>query len=117
MPRSVVEWVGKNDDTPIPPRVKARVLERFFYTCTECFLHPLSGVNRPEFDHEKALINGGENRESNIRLLCRRCHGLKTKADVAEKSKVSRIRKKHLGLTRPKRKIPSRPFPKREATP
>jgi hypothetical protein len=33
------------------------------------------GKDRPEFDHHDALINGGENRETNLRALCGNCHG------------------------------------------
>jgi 5-methylcytosine-specific restriction endonuclease McrA len=64
---------------------------------------------KPEFDHIIPLIAGGENRESNIQALCTICHGNKTAVDVREKSKVARIRVRHLGLKKPKR-----PFPKRD---
>ena len=40
----------------------------------------------------------------------RPCHGIKTRADVAEKSTVARKRAKHLGLHRPRQKIPYRRF-------
>jgi 5-methylcytosine-specific restriction endonuclease McrA len=55
-----------------------------------------------DFDHIIALCNGGENRESNIALALREKHRAKTAKDVAEKSKVARIRAKHLGLAKPK---------------
>jgi len=29
MPRSIPEWIGRIDDTPVPPRVRLRALERF----------------------------------------------------------------------------------------
>jgi hypothetical protein len=66
-----------------------------------------------DLDHVVALINGGENRESNLAPALRDKHRQKTREDVREKAKVAAIRQKHLGVRpRPKRKIPSRPFPK-----
>jgi 5-methylcytosine-specific restriction endonuclease McrA len=64
-------------------------------------------------DHVKALINGGENRESNLRPSHRKCHVEKTALDLAEKAKVATVRKKHLGITASKQSIPGRGFPKR----
>ncbi len=57
-------------------------------------------------DHKTALCNGGENREGNLFPALRSKHRLKTAADVAEKSKVARIRSKHLGI-----KANSHPMP------
>lgn len=46
------------------------------------------------------------------------CHAPKTKADVAVISKAKRTEAKHLGIARPKQKIPSRPnAPKRAPKP
>ena len=55
-----------------------------------------------EQDHKVAIINGGENRESNLRTLLKSHHKTKTAADVAEKAKVYRKRLNHLGLKRRK---------------
>jgi 5-methylcytosine-specific restriction protein A len=33
MPRSVAEWIGKTDNTPVPPRVKMRIFERHNGRC------------------------------------------------------------------------------------
>ena len=52
------------------------------------------------YDHIVALANGGENRESNLQILCMECHTIKTRVDVAEKSTVARKRQKHLGIKR-----------------
>lgn len=102
--RSVPEWIGKTPDTPTPARVKLRILaEQFDF----CLCGAIFGARcKPEFDHIIALINGGENRQSNIEALCKSCHAIKTGADVAEKSKVARVRKKHLGIAKPKRPMP-----------
>lgn len=57
-------------------------------------------------DHIVALCNGGENREKNLWPLCVSCHADKTRCDLTEKTKVARVRKKHLGLKRASKKIP-----------
>lgn len=105
MSRALDEWFGATDDSAIPPRVKARVIDRAGWCCEWCGRR-LSPHNPPEFDHATALVNGGENRETNLRVLCRDCHGGKTRADVAEKSAVARKRAKHLGFAPRKRLVP-----------
>jgi 5-methylcytosine-specific restriction protein A len=109
--RSTEEWIGTSDDQSIPARVKIRVFDAFGGRCAVCTLQ-IAGKLRPAYDHAIALINGGENRETNLQLLCVPCHALKTKADVAEKSVVARVRAKHLRLHSAKRKIQSAGFQK-----
>ena len=99
MSRSTDEWIGKTDDTPIPPRVKLRVFERHHGICH------LSGrrirAGEPwECDHVVALVNGGENRESNLAPALADKHREKTKDDVAEKSRVRRKQSRNLGIKR-----------------
>jgi HNH endonuclease len=86
MPRSLPEWIGLTDDTPVPPRVRLRVLERFGRRCD-----PARGCGRPlrpgdawTCDHIEAVINGGANRERNLHPLCEWCEPPKTQADVHE---------------------------------
>jgi hypothetical protein len=105
MSRELPEWIGANDDSAIPARVKVRVFERAGGRCLLCTL-AIVGKLRPAYDHRIALINGGENREGNLSLLCVPCHAQKTAGDVAEKATVYRKRLSHLGL-KPK----GRPFP------
>jgi 5-methylcytosine-specific restriction enzyme A len=100
MTRAVEEWIGASDDQAIPARVKVRVFDAFGGRCAVCTLQ-IAGKLRPAYDHAIAIINGGENREANLQLLCVPCHALKTKADVAEKSVVYRKRAKHLGIKKP----------------
>lgn len=102
MPRSHKEWVGKSDDTPVPPRVRLRVFERHGGVCHASNRKILPG-ERWECDHVTALINGGENRENNLAPILASKHTEKTAKDVAEKAKVARIAKKHLGISKPKR--------------
>jgi 5-methylcytosine-specific restriction endonuclease McrA len=97
MPRNVKEWVGRNPDSKIPPRVRLRIFERHGGVCH------LSGrkiaAGEPwDCDHIIALINGGEHRESNLAPALRDKHRQKTADDVAEKAKVARKAKANLGL-------------------
>lgn len=112
MSRSTDEWIGKHDDSPIPPRVKERVARSSGDLCVKCD-RKVGEKLRPEFDHVTPLILGGQNRESNIQLLCHECHGAKTKLDVKLKAKVARVRTKlSLGIKTPK----GRPMPGSKAS-
>lgn len=108
MSRSTAEWIATSDDQSIPARVKARVHLYFGGNCAICTNPAIPAA----FDHIQALINGGPHRETNLQLLCVRCHKVKTRADVAEKSVIARKRAKHLGLIAPGQKIQSAGFRK-----
>jgi 5-methylcytosine-specific restriction protein A len=107
--RSVEEWIGKTDDTPVPPRVKLRVFEKYE---GRCYLSGRKIVPGDEWDaeHMIAIINGGQNRESNLAPALKAPHKVKTKSDLAEKSKVASVRKKHLGLVKSKRTMGGKNF-------
>lgn len=111
--RSVPEWIGATDDTPIPARVKLRIFEREGGRCHFSGRKIMPG-DAYDFDHIIAIGNGGKNRESNIAPILRDVeHKQKTAADVAEMAKVRRMRAKHLGIYPPsKAKIKGRGFPK-----
>lgn len=96
MSRAVKEWIGKTPDTAVPSRVKIRVFEKFHHRCPGCTREIITGMWW-ECDHVIALINGGENRETNLQPLCEQCHPEKTKADVAEKSKTYKTKRSHYG--------------------
>ena len=98
MPRSVEEWIGKTDDATIPPRVRLRVWDKFNGVCQCGCGRKIAAGESWELDHIKALINGGEPRESNFQPLITAHHRAKTRDDVAEKSKAARVRAKHLGI-------------------
>ena len=103
MARSVPEWIGRTDDTPAPPRVRLRVLERFGRRCDRdggCGRRIRPG-DKWTCDHRLAMINGGENRERNLHPLCEWCEPPKTTADVGEKSRDYRVRLKHAGIKLP----------------
>lgn len=119
MSRETPEWIGKTDDSTIPPRVRLRVFERHGGICH------LSGrkiaPGEPwDCDHVIALINGGEHRESNFAPALRDKHREKTAADVAEKSRTNRKRMKNLGIGPARKKLQGqgfqRPSPQRSAT-
>ncbi len=99
MSRAVPEWIGRTDDSAVPGGVKDRILRAAGDCCVRCN-RKVGGKLRPEFDHSTPLILGGQNRESNLQLLCNECHGAKTKLDVKLKAKVARTRLKTLGITR-----------------
>jgi 5-methylcytosine-specific restriction enzyme A len=113
-PRSLPEWIGKNADSAVPPRVRVRIFDRYEGRC-QC------GCNRKIMAGEAwdcedtiAIINGGQRRESNMKPWLHEHHPKKTKADVAEKSRVYRKRAKHIGVElRRGPKIQSAGFAKR----
>jgi len=104
MSRSVDEWIGKDDNEKIPPRVRLRVFDKYKHRCCDCG-RLIVGKLLPRYDHVIALINGGQNREGNIQLLCSECHDRKTIGDVAEKSAIYNKRIIRMGFKK-KHKIP-----------
>lgn len=112
--REVPEWIGKTDDSAVPPRVRVRVFQRYGGRC-QC------GCNRLIRPGEKwdcedtiALCNGGQRRESNLKPWLAEHHPKKTRADVAEKSRVYRKTANHIGVVlRSGPKIQSRGFDRR----
>ncbi len=102
MTRAVPEWIAKNDNAKIPDRVKVRILERENFTChlTGLRIDPLR--DEYDFDHRLALILGGEHRETNLFPALRSAHRRKTAVEMAVKSKIARVKKKHLGIAKPK---------------
>jgi hypothetical protein len=113
MSRAVPEWIGKTDNSAIPPHVRLRVFQRADGKCQECGTEIIG--KRWICDHRKALINGGANRESNLGPIHEGCDKTKTAADVAEKSRVYKKAAKNIGikLTRGP-KIQSAGFQKRQ---
>jgi hypothetical protein len=98
MSRLVPEWIGATDNTPVPNHVRVRIFDRGNGLCKICTRKIRPG-DRWICDHTKALVNGGENRETNLQVICDWCDKkVKTPADVAEKSDVYESRKRHLGL-------------------
>ncbi|MCA0276309.1 MAG: HNH endonuclease [Proteobacteria bacterium] len=111
MARSVSEWIGRSDDHRAPGKVRQKVFDREKGKCHLCE-QPIQAGQKWDLDHVKALINGGENRDANLKPAHRKCHKDKTARDVAEKAKVAAIRQRHLGITVDAPKLQGRPFPK-----
>jgi hypothetical protein len=110
--RSVPEWIGATPDTAIPPRVRLRVFEAHGGVC-HISGRKIRAGEKWEADHVIAVINGGENRESNLAPALLDKHKAKTAADVRQKADVARKRQKHLGIkTESGRKLQSRGFDK-----
>lgn len=97
MSRSTPEWIGKTVDTTVPPHVRLRVFLRFERVCQECTVKIKD--KRWICDHRTALINGGENRESNLGPIHETCDKKKTASDVAIKSRVYRKTAKDAGIS------------------
>jgi 5-methylcytosine-specific restriction protein A len=100
MSRAVAEWVGKNDDTAVPDRVRLRVFAKADECCTSCTRKIRAGETWT-CEHVIALINWRKtddtphgNRESNLGVTCSNCLAPKNAADVAEKSQVYDMRRK-----------------------
>lgn len=103
--RSVPLWVGASDDAKVPDRVKLRIFEREGGRCwiTGRKIHP---GDTWDLDHKIALCNGGRHSEDNLAPAIREAHRAKTAEDVAQRAKDDRVRKKHLGIHRPKQIVP-----------
>ena len=103
--RTTEEWIGKTPDTAIPARVKLRIFEAHG---GRCYLsgRKINPGDAYDFDHKLALCNGGENRESNLAPVLRVEHRKKTADDVNIRAKADRVRKKHLGIWKPKTIVP-----------
>ena len=111
MSRAVTEWIGRSPDTPIPPRVKLRVFDRHGGICHLSGRKIMPGEPW-DCDHIVALINGGENRESNLAPALRDKHRKKTAEDVREKSRVASRRQSFLGIKSKRKRIQSAGFRK-----
>lgn len=96
--RSLPEWVGANPDTPVPNRVRLRVFEKDGKRCQCGCTRLITPGVKWNTDHRIAIINGGENRESNLCTLIEGDHIIKNAEDVAEKSRMYVKRAKFAGL-------------------
>lgn len=103
--RQVKEWIGKHPDAKVPDWVRDRVFLRFGGRCAVTGIKLRAGDY--DLDHIKALADGGEHRESNLRPVFRLAHREKTGEENAARDKADRIGRKHRG-TWPKSKSPLR---------
>jgi len=100
------EWVAAHPDQAIPKVVRARIWER---EGGRCYLsgRKINPGEAFEYEHVIAIANGGEHRESNIRLALKDRHREKTSDDAALTAKIRRQHLKHIGAW-PKSKTPLR---------
>lgn len=105
MPRAVKEWIGRTDDSRVPPRVRLRIFDLHEGRCHISGRKIRQG-EAWELEHIVALCNGGEHRESNMAPALAKPHKAKTASDIAEKAVTARKRKHLLGVKRPKRIMP-----------
>ena len=112
MPRSTKLWEGKDDNAPIPPRVKLRIKSRANDCCQICGARVRYGG---QVDHTIAIVNGGQNREDNLRYLCKTCHADKTRKDVGQKASDAKTQKHLASFSRRGRGFwkPEKPHEKR----
>ncbi|WP_082549808.1 HNH endonuclease [Mesorhizobium sp. Root157] len=110
MARTVDEWIGKTDDQRAPPRIRQRIFDDCGGKCHICGVVIIG--KKWALDHVTALVNGGENRQANLKPVHITCHAVKTASDVAEKAKVAAIRGKHIGAVRPSSSLSTRDRPK-----
>jgi 5-methylcytosine-specific restriction protein A len=113
MTRAVELWIGKTDDSAIPPRVRLRVFERCDGRCHRCN-RKLTPADRWSIEHVIALVNGGRHAEDNMAISCEWCKPLKDAEDVAQKAHNSRVRMRHAGVRQNKARIQSPGFQKAE---
>lgn len=106
MSRSVPEWIGKNDDAVPPPHVSLRIFRDHDGRC-HLSGRKIGPADAWDLDHIVALINGGENRESNLAPALRDKHRAKTADDVRLKAKGDRAQMRRLGI-KPKSRWPKR---------
>lgn len=94
MARTVPEWIGRNDDA-MPPK---SVFDRLYAkqdgkdALTGIAFAPGDKICR---DHTIPLIDGGENRESNLQLITEKQHKLKTAREAMERAKTRAVQHAH----------------------
>jgi 5-methylcytosine-specific restriction endonuclease McrA len=91
-----------------PKNVRLAAWKRADGNCEECKT-PFLG-RRPEYHHIKEDTFGGEPTLENCLCICNACHSKITRKRAAVIAKSNRIRNKYAGITKVKRKIPSRKF-------
>ncbi|MCK5023289.1 MAG: HNH endonuclease [Candidatus Aenigmarchaeota archaeon] len=79
--------------------LRAKILKERGANCEKCNKDCSADTHELELDHITALVNGGDMwDESNLQLLCNRCHRKKTTLDL-RKARFSKIGQKVLSST------------------
>ncbi|MFE6159801.1 HNH endonuclease [Streptomyces sp. NPDC056486] len=64
--------------------VRAALVQDGFVTCARCPGHFLA--SHVDVDHILPLAKGGEDIDSNVQVLCKTCHKMKTREDFNAKT-------------------------------
>lgn len=102
MARTVKEWIGKTDDSKPTRACLLRLFDRACGHCNSCGAR--IGLKQWEADHIKRLKDGGENRESNLQVLCIPCHRSKTSEENSLQGKANRVRYKTHSIKKPSKR-------------
>ena len=100
MSRAVPEWIGRNDDS-MPGKLVRDRLSRAQNDCCATCGNAFRPKRRAHCDHIVPLIDAGENRETNMQMLCADCHKAKTGAEAAARKKTRDIRQSHIMARKP----------------
>lgn len=103
MPRSKPEWVGKRLESMPSTAVQLRVFNAQGGICAcpdNCGIVMDFDRDELDCDHTIPLQDGGENRETNLRILLRKHHQKKTKAENIARGAERRHKAKALTTTR-----------------
>lgn len=82
-------------------------------TCYLCG-YPVAWGTDLEIEHPIALAHGGSDDDAALRCVHGHCHKAKTSAGAKTTAKIKRILARREGTRRERKKIPSRPFPKKK---
>jgi hypothetical protein len=99
--RKTLEWIAKHDDQAIPRYVRARIFETHNGICHISGRKIMPG-DAWDCEHKLALCLGGEHRENNIAPALVAPHRIKTKGDRHQKKKNDRVRRRHIGIRKPR---------------
>jgi hypothetical protein len=109
--RAVKEWVGRRPESMPGKLVLLRLYARQNGICA-CGCGRVMNLNRDrvDCDHRTPLKDGGENRESNLQLMLREHHVIKTSAENIARAEANSHQAK--AFVRPATKWASRGFAK-----
>lgn len=93
--KNLKEWIGKTPEAMPGQTVLLRLYAKQNGICA-CGCGQVMNLNRDKVDcdHRIALIDGGENRESNLQLLLHPCHKAKTGQEASARSEERRHKAK-----------------------
>lgn len=94
MARTVPEWIGRNHNSMPTKAVFDRLWAKQGGKDAITGL-PFAPGDKICRDHTIPLIDGGENRESNLQLITEKTHKLKTAREAMERAKTRSVQHKH----------------------